>query len=89
MNWEPIWSAILVAGTWAVKHLGAVAAEAVAYAEKAGILEDGRLSNEELEALAVEIAGRRLPLVPRSLLRWAIRRVCRWRKETREEALTS
>lgn len=74
-----VWSGLTVVLVWAWKHLGQVAAEAVAAAEKHQVLADGTLTNEELEQIAVDLLRPHVPL-PESILRALIRRVCRRRK---------
>jgi len=80
VNWQQVWGVLGLAGAWLGKQIPAVAAEAVAYAQK--YYDDRHLTNRELEEIAVDVARRRLPLVPAFIIRWAIRRVCKWRKRT-------
>lgn len=64
---------------WANRErIAKVAAEAVAYAEK--YYADGHLSDVELEEIAVDVARKKLPLVPTILVRTAIRAICKARK---------
>lgn len=87
INWQQVWPWLAAAGAWVWKHARAVVAEAVALAERQQVLADGRLTHEELEGIAVAVVQKRLPLVPVFAVRWAIRRVCKWRKKTRLAAV--
>lgn len=87
INWGQALGYAAAAGLWLWKHGRAVVAEAVAASEKENVFADGKLSNEELEKIAIAVVKKRLPGVPTFAIRWAIRRLCAWRKSMRARAM--
>jgi hypothetical protein len=87
MSTGEILGAAAAAAVWLYKHARAVAAEAALAAEKRQVLADGVLTNEELEAIAVDVIRKRRPWIPEAgaklLIAWACRAAKRLKPEVR------